>query len=195
MSSTGAPDGYAGGFEALYEATNRQVLAFALRRTIRDADAEDAAAETYVVAWRRLKDAPAVPLPWLYGICRRVLANQRRSSDRRGRLSLRLFGRAPRESAELRMEGGPAMEALAVLREEDRELVRLVAWEDLDHAAIAQVLGISVNAVAIRLYRARARFSEEFLRMTGEHMKDLPPSRTSGLVMGRTAGPESEDAV
>ena len=187
-------DRYGKGFEALYETTSRQVLAFALRRTMREADAEDAVAETFVVAWRRLRDAPAIPLPWLYGICRRVLANQRRSTDRRGRLSSRLFGRAPRDAADLRMEGGPAMEALAGLREDDQELLRLVAWEDLDHGAIAQVLGISVNAVAIRLYRARARFSEQFLRVTAEQLKDFPASRTSDLAMGRSAGSGSEDA-
>jgi RNA polymerase sigma-70 factor (ECF subfamily) len=193
MTDKGGPDRYASGFETLYEATSRQVLAFALRRTVREADAEDAVAETYVVAWRRLADAPATPLPWLYGICRRVLANQRRSSDRRGRLNLRIFGHAPSEPADLRMEGGPAMQALAALRDEDRELLRLVAWEDLDHAAIAKVLDISVNAVAIRLHRARARFSDEFSRLASQ-LKDSTPSRTSDLAMGRTTGSKSEDA-
>jgi RNA polymerase sigma-70 factor (ECF subfamily) len=37
-------------------------------------------AETFLVAWRRLDDVPDDPLPWLYRVARRVLANQRRSA-------------------------------------------------------------------------------------------------------------------
>ncbi len=62
-------------FAALYEIHHARVLAYALRRTRTVADAEDAAAETFVVAWRKRASIPADPLPWLYGIARRVLAN------------------------------------------------------------------------------------------------------------------------
>ena len=46
----------------------------------------------------------------------------------------------------------------------DRELLRLVAWEELSHAEIAATLGVSVNAVAIRLHRARARFEQALVK-------------------------------
>ena len=49
-------------------------------------------AETFLVAWRRLDDVPADALPWLYGVARRVLANQRRSADRGAALERRLAG-------------------------------------------------------------------------------------------------------
>ena len=42
-----------------------------------------------------------------------------------------------------------------------------MAWEELDQRAIGQVLGISVNAVAIRLFRARIRFKDEFVKDPG----------------------------
>ena len=57
----------------------------------------------------------------------------------------------------------PALEALARLSA-DQELLRLVAWEELSHAEIAEVMGISVNAVAIRLHRARARFEQALMK-------------------------------
>jgi RNA polymerase sigma-70 factor, ECF subfamily len=57
------------------------VRAYALRRASPDA-AQDVVADTFLVVWRRLEDVPADALPWLYGIARRVLANQRRSADR-----------------------------------------------------------------------------------------------------------------
>lgn len=188
-------DRYAGSLESLYEATSRQVLAYAVRRAARSEDAEEVAAETFAIAWRRLSDAPAYPLPWLYGIARRVLANQRRSADRRGRLRDRLFGHARHEAHDVRTEGGPALAALARLRGDDQELLRLVAWEDLDHRAIAQVLGISVNAVAVRLHRARNRFAEQFREVSAQDMKDSAASRTSVVVTGGTGGRESEDVT
>ncbi len=47
-------------------------------------------AETFLVAWRRLDDVPADALPWLYGVARRVLANERRSAGRRAALEQRV---------------------------------------------------------------------------------------------------------
>lgn len=42
-------------------------------------DAADAVAETFLVAWRRLPEVPSgeEARPWLYGVARRTLANQR----------------------------------------------------------------------------------------------------------------------
>lgn len=48
-------------------------------------------------------------------------------------------------------------EALAALSEGDREVLLLIAWEDLAPARAAQVLGIGANTFAVRLYRARRR--------------------------------------
>ena len=44
--------------------------------------------ETFTVAWRRAADMPPgdEALPWLYGVARNVLSNQRRSSLRFTRL-------------------------------------------------------------------------------------------------------------
>ena len=46
---------------------------------------------------------------------------------------------------------------MARLSADDRELLRLTAWEQLTRDEIATVLGCSANAVAIRLHRARRR--------------------------------------
>ncbi|MGB0101650.1 MAG: sigma factor-like helix-turn-helix DNA-binding protein, partial [Nocardioides sp.] len=52
-------------------------------------------------------------------------------------------------------------EALAALRPEDAELLRLWAWEQLTPAEIAVVLDVSANAAGVRLHRARARLREQ----------------------------------
>lgn len=148
-------------FHDLFGAHHARVLAYALRRSASQGDAEDAAAETFTICWRRLADVPDEPLPWLYGVARRVIANQRRGGLRRAALWLRLRRRAEPATDERYGEADSlAMAALARLRDGDQELLRLVAWEGLSHAQIASVLGISVNAVAIRLHRARKRFAD-----------------------------------
>ena len=155
-------------FEALFERCHRPLLAYAVRRCPTLADAEDAVAEVFVVAWRRLDDVPQgdEALLWLFGVARRTLANQRRGRLRLLRLQSRLEQTADR-SPSVEPDQTAALDALARLSASDQELLRLVAWEDLSHAEMAQVLGISVNAVAVRLHRARARYAAALVKGPG----------------------------
>jgi RNA polymerase sigma-70 factor (ECF subfamily) len=82
-------------FERCFRDNYAAILAFAIRRMPDRGTAEDAAAETFTVAWRRRDLIPAEPLPWLYGIALRVIANQRRSTRRRRRLGDRLERETP----------------------------------------------------------------------------------------------------
>ena len=52
-------------------------------------------------------------------------------------------------------------DAINRLPEPYREVLRLVAWEGCSHGEAAQVLGCSVNAVALRLHKAKARLLED----------------------------------
>jgi RNA polymerase sigma-70 factor (ECF subfamily) len=155
--------------EDLFEAHHRALLAYAGRRTPTLTDAEDVVAEVFLVVWRRLDDLPEgeAALPWLYGVARKTIANQRRGRFRRARLHERLVQTSERTTAPAPTGGEPALAALERLGESDRELLRLVAWEELSHAEIAKVLGISVNAVAIRLHRARGRFEQALVKGPG----------------------------
>ena len=151
-------------FAALFEAHFAAVLAYARRRTDQLTDAEDVVAETFIVVWRRWADLPpegSLHLPWLYGIARRVLANQRRGAARRLRLQerLRTLWRGQSSGGSARLSA--ALEALARLREDDQEILRLVAWEELSHAEVAVALAITPNAAAIRLHRARRRLEAQ----------------------------------
>jgi len=148
-------------FELLFDRHRRAVLGYALRRVEQPADAADALAETFLVAWRRLDDVPAgeAARPWLLAVARRVLANQRRGERRRGGLAERLGQElttqlpAPEEGA----EAARIRAALAALSDDDRELVLLAGWEELTPAQIAVVLGIRPVAARSRLHRARRR--------------------------------------
>jgi RNA polymerase sigma-70 factor (ECF subfamily) len=142
---------------ALFEAHFDRLLAYARRRTPQLSDAEDLVAETFGVAWRRLEQLPSgrgQQLPWLYGVARRLLANQRRGVARRARLVDRLRSTS---TPAARDPVSDVLVAVAALPERDQELLRLIAWEGLNHAEAGLVLGISANAVTIRLHRARER--------------------------------------
>lgn len=191
-AATPPPDAHAtprARFDALFRDHQRAVLAYAIRRTPTLADAEDAAAETFIIAWRKIALAPSdEALPWLYAIARRVLANQRRGRGRRERLAALL--RVEDVPTPMRLgeaADGPAFRALATLTAADQEVLRLVAWEGLGNQQIAAVLGVSANAVGIRLHRARARFEAALAKIDrdpDDDLKHLDPGRTSAQVKG-----------
>lgn len=178
-------------FEAAFEQHHRAVTAYALRRTSSEADAEDAVAETFAVAWRRVDRLPEpdAALPWLLATARRVLANQHRGANRRFRLGA-LLGAQPREVPPIHAVETPALEALARMRPDDQELLRLLVWDGLSQAEAGEALGISANAVAIRLSRARKRFAHELA-----HVKGLDRSWTSSEVEGRKPVQRSEESA
>lgn len=188
-------DRYDRTFDELYAEFGARVLAYSSRRTRSLADAEDVAAETFVVAWRRLDDAPANVLPWLYGIARRTLANQRRANQRRISLLARLALHRSAPPMETTPTDNPALEALARMRPDDQELLRLVAWEGLDHAEISSVIGISVNAVAIRLHRARQRFARILAEISGIDAKGSGSSRTCTRWWTGTTGSSQKEKL
>jgi RNA polymerase sigma-70 factor (ECF subfamily) len=158
-------------FRRIFQSEYRHVLAYALRRTGDLAEAQDAVAEVFTVAWRRFADAPAdeATRPWLFAIARRTIANQRRSQRRRlaVRERLHLQPSTPRGTEEIlddRQGLRAVLAALARLSPDEQEVLRLAVWEDLSNREIGIVLGCSENAAAIRLHRARRRLSEESLK-------------------------------
>lgn len=134
------------------------------RYLVRRADAataDDVLSEVLLVCWRRLDAVPDEPLPWLYGVARLQLRNAQRSARRRERL-------AARAADELQDRGGAdgaaVHDALAALRPQDAELLRLWAWEGLAPADLGPALGISANAAAIRLHRAKRALAAALLQ-------------------------------
>jgi RNA polymerase sigma-70 factor (ECF subfamily) len=151
-------------FESLFRDNYADVRAYALRRTSREA-AQDVVAETFLVAWRRLDDVPEDALPWLYGVARRVLSNQRRTADRGAALERRLagaeVGHAFGDPGDGAGEAELVRHALRLLPQAQREALILVAWHGLSGARAARAAGCSRAAFAVRLHRARVRLARE----------------------------------
>jgi RNA polymerase sigma factor (sigma-70 family) len=149
-------------FRHLYQAHFDAVLGFALRRTDRPDDAADVTADTFLVAWRRLSHVPDgdAARPWLYGVARRVLANQRRGEGRRTALGDRLkhqLSAAMADVSEQVVHRADVTAAMARLSARDEEVLQLHLWEGLESREIADVLGLPGTVVRPRLSRAKAR--------------------------------------
>ena len=177
MSGRGTVDSPEELFTTLFENTHQALLAYAVRRVADPGDAADVVAETFLVAWRRLEDVPhgESARPWLFGVARRVLANLYRGERRRTALADRL--RASLSEVVPAQDLAPVEVAMAALRPDDQELLRLVAWEELARDEIALVLGIPRATVRVRLHRARERLAAQMasLERDGE-----VPAQTSG---------------
>jgi RNA polymerase sigma-70 factor (ECF subfamily) len=149
-------------FEDVVREAGPAMLAYARRRI--DADiAEDVVADALLVLWRRRHEVSRrsrdEEIAWAIGITRGCLANARRSARRH----LSLVGRLASLERPPPIHDPPSSDddelhaALASLRKEDQELLRLWAWDDLKPAQIAAVLGTTPEVVSVRLHRAKKR--------------------------------------
>lgn len=148
-------------FHRLYQANFRSIQAYAVNRVGSADDAADIVADVFTAAWRRLDDIPSPPADrlWLYGTARRIISRHYRSASRLRNLVDRVIDKERTTGAVPGVD--PVTERLLTaidgLRPADREALLLVYWEELSHADAAEVLGCSVNAIGIRLYRAKTR--------------------------------------
>lgn len=164
-------------FDALWDAHYRAVVAYAARRA--PGHERDIAADVFLAAWRRLDRVPADALPWLLAIARHKVANHRRGAVRRLAAMARL-AREPEppgvDPADAPADVSRLREALATLSERDREIIALTAWDGLSPTQAGAVIGVSPQAAAVRLHRARARLAAA-LERGDAHPADLTPAQ------------------
>ncbi|MCB9715957.1 MAG: sigma-70 family RNA polymerase sigma factor [Myxococcales bacterium] len=158
----------------LYQAHARAV-AVRLRRMSGDAElARDLAQDAFVVAMRRIDEAPDDPPPaaWLHAIAYNLLRDHRRSSQRRRALLARLLRRGTKQAA--LVGEGPSTpsslgeridQALGRLDDDQRDAFVLRMVEGLSLQEAATLLGTTVQTVSHRAKRAeqivRGYFEEE----------------------------------
>jgi RNA polymerase sigma-70 factor (ECF subfamily) len=153
------PGAFAEVFDRHFDTVHRFV-----RRRVGATAAQDVAAETFLRAFesrKRFDTSRPDALPWLFGIAINLLRRHYRDEERQ----LRAYARSGvdpvtgDETVDERLDAaaeGPALAAaLADLRDEEREVLLLHAWADLDYAAIAEALGVPIGTVRSRLSRAR----------------------------------------
>lgn len=171
-------------FRQLFESHHEAIQRYCVRRLDPDR-ANDAVAEVFLVAWRRLDAVgEAAALPWLYGVARNVVRHFYRSQGRHRALVARAAAidppAAPGPATQLirREEDEELTRALGKLRDSDRELLQLKLWEELSHSEIGRVLGITAHAVDMRYRRALKRLASTL--HAAENRRLAAPLRASG---------------
>jgi RNA polymerase sigma factor (sigma-70 family) len=144
-----------------------QVMAIRVAYVICGDEAEDAAQDAFVKAWRALgRFRESAPFrPWLLRIVCNEARNRRRSSARRSRLALRRADDRPSadaapsaEEVVLAAQGRRLLlDAVNNLPDRDREVVACRHLLGLSEAETAAVLGWPRGTVKSRLARALAR--------------------------------------
>jgi RNA polymerase sigma-70 factor (ECF subfamily) len=144
-------------FTAVYETSYGAIHAYAARRVGLEA-ADEVAAETFLIAWRRFDAVPGEPLPWLYGVARNVVARHYAARGRRRLIETALARERPQVLVGFDEPADPTLwQAWERLGPHDQEVLALVAWEELSVAEAARVLGCPAPVFSVRLHRARRR--------------------------------------
>lgn len=162
-----------GDFEALYQRHSREVWAMAYARWM-DADtALDITQEAFLRLWKQQESGEEIlnPRAWLLRVARNLAEDHAKSAFRRNGTHPPHTMNGVRSQEPLPLERLEHEETLAQLRTvlqeiaaADREILTLRYALDYDTNQIAEVLGINVTAVHMRLSRARQRVAERLSR-------------------------------
>ncbi|MBB5119480.1 sigma factor [Streptomyces eurocidicus] len=154
----------ASAFEPLVERHSKALHGYFARRAPGAAD--DLLAEAWLRAYagRGSYDAARGPVrAWLFGVARNVLAAHWRGQERPAAAAA-LAGEAssdPWHAVDRRLDAAavaPLMRrTLAELPDVERELLLLIAWEQLSPTEAAAVVGVPAGTARSRLHRARTR--------------------------------------
>lgn len=144
-------------FIALHRDNYPRVYSY-IQRRINDPElAQELAADVFRVVWQKLPAAESVDIAWLLTTARNLVGNAYRARDRQQALQEKLRFVITTTSG-----GGDdnvaVQEAMAAVREKDRDILQLAYWDGLSMAEIARVLQCSESAAKVRLHRARTAF-------------------------------------
>lgn len=144
-------------FIAIHKDSYPRVYRFVRRRVESAEIAEELAADVFRVVWQKWGDEPRTDVAWLLTIARNLVGNAYRSRDRQQALQDRLRSAAVSRFGD-ESDNTAVQDALAGLRDKDRDILQLAYWDELSMAEIAGVLQCSESAAKVRLHRARATF-------------------------------------
>jgi len=160
---------------ALYERYSGRIFGYCLRRLPSREEAEDAVQNTFLNAFRGLRQGvvPRSELAWLFKIAENVCRERRRSAWRRNRVEtthdpdgLANLAVAPVRSHD---ELAGFADALAELPPNQQRAILLREWQGLSYREIAAQLELTEGAVETLLFRARRSLARKLDRSRGRH--------------------------
>lgn len=160
-------------FIDFYHQHYRLILTVAHQRLGSHTEAEDITAEVFRITWSYFETGNTPTLPWLYQVLRHRVGQEYRRTNRSHALTQKIGSHShtrPFDDADLEVLN--TREALRRLPPGPRELLRMAYWEDLTMKEIAEILGINVAAVKVRLFRAR--------KLLKTQLHEVPVSEQAG---------------
>lgn len=159
-------------FEVVYRENVRPVTAFFARRCRDPQQVADLTSQTFVEAINSAGtfQGRGTPRAWLIAIARRVYANHLADQATDADLIDQLAGRVVLADDEVedlaaridaQRDGRELLERAARLSGLEREAIELVDLTGLTPKDAARVLGVSANALRVRLFRAHQRLRKE----------------------------------
>ncbi len=177
---TAAKLGDLDGLAVLFEKYHGPLLGFFRKLGGQSQVSDDLAQETFwrILKYRKSYDPRRSFRAWMYQIARNVMNDHGRKAAKAGRIFDDRLGEEAKGLARSECDVGGEVErsdraellrtALARLPMEKREVIVLCRFEELPQAEIAQMLGCSVGALKVRLFRALKDLKNEFLEIGGE---------------------------
>ena len=199
--------GDAAAFAELVREHERPVYNLVLSIVRNTDDARDIVQDVWVKVARHLPQLRERSrfTPWLYRIARNCSMDYHSQKQSRPQTALdcrdadddRPFdvvdarAEIPEDHVVTQDERRKVWEALGSLSEGDRTILFLRESQELPYAEIAKVLGVTVNAAEVRVFRARERFRKQFM-----HVEDAAPScNVSPLQLSALVDGELGDAT
>ena len=171
-------------FSILYDQVYDDLWKYCQRRSPSSDEALEVLGDTMLVLWQRLDDIPpgSGTRPWVFGVARNQLRKRYSGRQRRQSLTQRLVDefsvRRRHVDPAVRHHTTAVIAAMSTLSDDDQELLRLVAWEELMPSEIAEIYQISENAASVRLHRARRRLEAELEDSATTQSEDPDHPRT-----------------
>jgi RNA polymerase sigma-70 factor (ECF subfamily) len=179
-------------FDDVYQQYVDRVARWAARLRGPDLDVEDLVQEVFIVVHRQLAQfrGDAKLSTWLYRITEKLVLDRRRT-ERRRRLLRGLFGtlsgqvveRTPGVALEERQSAQLVYRVLDGMGEKYRAVIILFELEGLSGDEVADLLGVPVATVWVRLHRARAQFRERVQALPGEAQAAVASSPLRGSLL------------
>jgi RNA polymerase sigma-70 factor (ECF subfamily) len=158
-------------FATLVETYQKPVYNLCYRMLGNPGDAEDAAQETFLRAYKNLRRYDhSRPFPtWLLSIAAHYCIDQIRkarmvvvSMDEMPELDLPDHAPGPESTTSRREEQQKIRALLSALNPVDRAAVIMYYWYDFSYQEIAEALSLSESAVKSRLHRARHELAQQY---------------------------------
>jgi len=147
-------------FHQLYDQYAKDVYRFSYWLTGDADDAKDITSETFVRVWTSTGEIRVESVKaYLFTIARNLYLQGKRKKAKSLRLEEEMRDTAlqPDQAAEVRSELDEVMKALQTLSEIDRAVFIMRMEDELPYEEIARSTGLSISAVKVKVFRARAK--------------------------------------